>query len=667
MFSHKHQKNLSRQLLGQVLGLVLAASMLTTLLAVTSYSQFRPRSSGVAKANGVASPLIQPQTSALGANGKIAFVSNRDGNAEIYTMNPNGSHQKRLTNNLDGNSSPTWSPDGTKIAFQSYRDGNNEIYVMNADGGNQTNLTNNPGNDFGFAWSPDGTRIAFTTNRDGNSEVYSMNADASNQTRLTNDARDDYFNQWFPDGAKIIFGRTEGQGTGARSQIYTVNADGSNQTNLSSSTSSEYGPAVSPDGTKIAFIESSSLFFPRIDVMNADGSNRTSLDNPGSDLFGYEYDVSLQWSPDGTRIFFTRVSVITFIDIPSSLYCLVMNADGSGQQAIDPFLFRPFTFSPDRARFAYTSYEDIIDFSARFNDVAVANADGSNSRRITNSGNDSQPSWQPVAAPLPPFPSPIDDADYFVQEHYRDFLDRSADASGLAFWTNEITSCGTDPGCIEVKRINVSAAFFLSIEFQETGYLVYRMYKSSYGNLAGAPVPITLSEFLPDTREIGQGVIVNQPGWEQVLENNKQAFTSEFVQRSRFTSAFPTSLTPAAFVDALFTNAGVTPAATDRTAAINEFGSATSTSDTAARGRALRRVAENSMLAQQEFNKAFVLMQYFGYLRRNPDDPPEPGLDFNGYNFWLAKLDQFNGNFVQADMVKSFLVSSEYRSRFGQP
>jgi hypothetical protein len=109
------------------------------------------------------------------------------------------------------------------------------------------------------------------------------------------------------------------------------------------------------------------------------------------------------------------------------------------------------------------------------------------------------------------------------------------------------------------------------------------------------------------------------------------------------------------------------PAGTDRTAAINEFGSATTTADIAARARALRRVAENSMLKQQEFNKAFVLMQYFGYLRRNPNDPPEPTLDFQGYNFWLNKLNQFNGNFVNAEMVKAFISSNEYRQRFGQP
>ena len=137
------------------------------------------------------------------------------------------------------------------------------------------------------------------------------------------------------------------------------------------------------------------------------------------------------------------------------------------------------------------------------------------------------------------------------------------------------------------------------------------------------------------------------------------------MQRSRFTSAYTTSITSAEFVDKLLANAGVTPTSIERTAAINEFGLASTTSDAAARARALRRVAENSTLAQQEFNRAFVLMQYFGYLRRNPNDPPEPTLDFQGYNFWLAKLNTFNGNFFQAEMVKAFISSTEYRQRFG--
>jgi hypothetical protein len=216
--------------------------------------------------------------------------------------------------------------------------------------------------------------------------------------------------------------------------------------------------------------------------------------------------------------------------------------------------------------------------------------------------------------------------------------------------------------CVDGKRVNTSAAFFRSIEFQQTGYLVYRIYKASYGDLPNGHVPIRFSEFMPDTQEIGHGVVVNQSGWETVLENNTKAFMSQFVQRPRFLAAYRSSLTPTQFVDTLFANAGVTPASTDRSDAITEFGSATNTSDVAARARALRRVAENTTLVTNECNPAFVLMQYFGYLRRNPNDAPDA--NFDGYNFWLNKLNQFDGNFVNAEMVKAFIQSTEYRNRF---
>ncbi len=276
--------------------------------------------------------------------------------------------------------------------------------------------------------------------------------------------------------------------------------------------------------------------------------------------------------------------------------------------------------------------------------------------------------------------NPIDTTGFFVRLHYLDFLNREPDSSGFAFWTNEITLCGANQQCIDNKRINVSAAFYISIEFQQTGFLVERIYKTAYGDGTGTStlggthqlsVPIVrLLEFLRDTQEIGNGVIIGQPGADLLLESNKQAVIADFVKRSRFTTAFPTAATPTVFVDALFTNTGVTPAASDRAAAINEFGSATDTTDAAARARALRRVAENSTFAQNEFNRAFVLMQYLGYLRRNPDDPQDT--DYTGYDFWLTKLNNFTqpGDDVlvrvqKAEMVKAFIISSEYRQRFG--
>ena len=265
---------------------------------------------------------------------------------------------------------------------------------------------------------------------------------------------------------------------------------------------------------------------------------------------------------------------------------------------------------------------------------------------------------QDVTIAAAPITNQIDDAQFFVQQHYRDFLNREPDAAGLTFWTNEITSCGNNAQCIEAKRINVSAAYFLSIEFQQTGYEVYRLYKAAFGNIPDAPVPVRLGEFLADTPRIGRGVIVNQKGWEQVLENNKQAFASDFVQWSRFTNTFPPSTSAAEFVDKLNSNAGNPLSQSERDKLVGDLASGMKT-----RAQVLRAVAEDPDLVNAEFNRAFVLMQYFGYLRRNPNDTPDG--NFDGYNFWLNKLNVFNGNFVQAEMVKAFLNSTEYRQRFG--
>ncbi len=270
--------------------------------------------------------------------------------------------------------------------------------------------------------------------------------------------------------------------------------------------------------------------------------------------------------------------------------------------------------------------------------------------------------------------SPLGATDFFVRQHYLDFLNREPDAVGFPFWVNEIDQCGSNQQCQEVHRINVSAAFFLSIEFQQTGYLVERLYKTAYGDTTGnstlrtpssfaVPV-IRFAEFLFDTQQIGAGVVIGQGNWQQQLESNKVAFTEDFVQRSRFTSALPTNITAAAFVDRLNLNAqdsnGNKPlSSAERDQLVNDLLTGVKN-----RAQILRIVAEQPNLTNSESNRAFVLMQYFGYLRRNPNDGTDG--DYTGYDFWLTKLNQFNGNFVAAEMVKAFLNSDEYRKRFGQ-
>jgi hypothetical protein len=265
--------------------------------------------------------------------------------------------------------------------------------------------------------------------------------------------------------------------------------------------------------------------------------------------------------------------------------------------------------------------------------------------------------------PSPTTAVDVNDPTDFVTQHYRDFLGREPDAPGLNFWRAEIESCGMEPACVEAKRVNVSAAFFLSIEFQQTGFLAYKAYKAAFGNMPGTPVPLTFAEFLADKQQLAGGVVIGQPGAETRLEQNKAAFFNGFVQRERFTTAYPAALTPQQYVDALNVNTGGSLTAEERQAAVGEFGGAPTAGDVGARARALRRVVENAEFSRRERNRAFVLMEYFGYLRRNPNEAPDT--NFNGYDFWLTKLEQFDGDFVRAEMVRAFITSDEYLRRFG--
>jgi uncharacterized repeat protein (TIGR01451 family) len=260
-----------------------------------------------------------------------------------------------------------------------------------------------------------------------------------------------------------------------------------------------------------------------------------------------------------------------------------------------------------------------------------------------------------------PGTNPIDKSDFFVRQHYIDFLNREPDPPGFGFWTNDINVCGSNPQCIEVKRINVSAAFFLSTEFQETGYLAYRVHKSSFGNLQGAPVPIAFADFLKETQQLGKDVQVGIGNWQAQLEANKQAYALLFVQRSDFLTAFPNSMSAQQFVDKLDTNAGFVLSPPEKANLISLLEA--TPADITKRALVLRSVADDPDLKSAELNRAFVLMQYFGYLRRNPNDLPD--IDFSGYNFWVTKLNSFGGSFIDAEMVKAFISSLEYRQRFG--
>ncbi|HKG12854.1 MAG TPA: DUF4214 domain-containing protein, partial [Pyrinomonadaceae bacterium] len=242
--------------------------------------------------------------------------------------------------------------------------------------------------------------------------------------------------------------------------------------------------------------------------------------------------------------------------------------------------------------------------------------------------------------------NPLDYASYFVRQHYVDFLGREPDETGRAFWQGQLDQCGTDARCVEVKRINVSAAYFLSIEFRETGFLAYKLYRASFGR-----TPL-MREFLGDTQEVGKGVIVGELGWQERLAANKSVFFKAWVGRADFRGRYD-SMTHAQFVDSLYASMGVAAPQAERDPLVSSLRTGAAT-----RADVLAKLVDNADFSRLERNRAFVVMQYFGYMRRDPDQI--------GSDFWLKKLEDNGGDFVKAEMVKAFLSSDEYRNRFRQ-
>lgn len=232
--------------------------------------------------------------------------------------------------------------------------------------------------------------------------------------------------------------------------------------------------------------------------------------------------------------------------------------------------------------------------------------------------------------------NPNDTIEYFVRQQYLDFLGREPDEGGFGYWTGQINQCQGNAACIRQQRIDVSAAFFASPEFQQTGSFIYGLYAGTLGRTPW------LEEFTPDRLQI-----VGGPD----LDQSRLAFAAVFIQRPEFTAKYPPTMSRDQFVDALLqtmsARAGVELSSL-RSALLSDY-------DTGGRSLVVRDAASANEFAQLEYNKAFVLMEYFGYLRRNPDA--------GGYDFWLNVLNQGHSG-SNRGMVCAFLTSGEYQRRF---
>jgi Tol biopolymer transport system component len=252
-----------------------------------------------------------------GANGKIAFASDRDGNAgqEIYVMNADGSSQTRLTTATGDDQYPVWSADGNKIVFSSAREGTDEVFTMNADGSSQTRITDSASNhDLEPSWSPDGSKIAFRSDRLVGLQIWAVNGDGTGLVQLTDaPASVNITPAWSPDGSRILFTSDR---DGDR-EIFVMDADGSNEMSLTANTAFDSNADWSPDGSKIIYQSDEDGDFD-IYVMNADGSSRTQLTNDAA------LDSGPSWSPDGTKIAFQS-------NRDGDFEIFTMNADGSDQ------------------------------------------------------------------------------------------------------------------------------------------------------------------------------------------------------------------------------------------------------------------------------------------------------------------------------------------------
>jgi hypothetical protein len=397
-------------------------------------------------------------------------------------------------------------------------------------------------------------------------------------------------------------------------------------------------------------------------VNEADENFFVNLSNPDHALISRAQGLATIINDDGStppEVQFNQSSYSVQEDLTAATITVTRSGDTSGEVTVDYSTSNPAGYAPCDAvsglasqNCDYTTALGTLKFapgetSKSF--VVLINedsyAEGSETVNLTLSnakgaslGNQSSATLTITDDPLEAQSNPNDEAQNFVHQHYHDFLNREPDAGGLNYWTSQIKQCGADPECISGRRRDVSAAYYGEPEFQATGSYVYKLYKAGYGALP------TYAQFIADRSRISSG---------SDLEPSKQAFANEFVARPAFLLVYPQSMTNGEFVNKLYDTAKLVPYTSERQQAIDSL-----TNNTKTRADVLRDVIEITEFKQREYNPAFVLMQYFGYLRRDPDQ--------GGYDFWLNILNTVVPNDPSGyrSMVCAFITSDEYQNRF---
>jgi Tol biopolymer transport system component len=644
---------------------------------------------------------------------KIVFMSGRgllDPNSfEIFVMDANGNNRTQLTNDSVMDAQPSFSVDGARILFVSGDAGNPpgvEVYVMAANGGSKTQLTHNSVSDGFPAWSPDGTKIVFASGDpfdDKNVELYVMNADGSNPTRLTNNSALDWFPDWQPVTPGVTTSVHFSSGAynvdeGSISATITVarSGDTSGATTVdfasSDGTASQRRDYEVASGTlsfaagetsktfKVLIVDD--VFIEGSETLNLTLSNPTGavLDSPATATATINDNDTVNSTSPAAKQFVANLTGAE--EVPATNNVVLRNG-GIVQLSSDEtsakvsLLFSGLTGSGTGANihgpaapgmnalsiFTLPQTNPVTDFVVNHTAAQVADLKaGQHYMNVLSTGFPAgeirgQLKWNPV-----------EEAQYFVRQAYFDFLSRTPDAGGLTFWTEEITRCQSDVQCLRNKRVDVSNAFFYEQEYQQTASYVQRLYRAAYGNNQPFRNPNSDPNFPNEEKKMPSYAVFVADRARVVgganLAQRQMDLANLFVGRPEFLTKYPASLaTSGQFVDAVLATIQIdigVNMTSQRNALLGEF-------LFGGRGNVMYRLADDNLagpinnraLIDAEYNRAFVLGQYFGYLRRNPD--------IAGFVFWLNQVNSAPVRNVpkQHAMVCSFITAAEYQLRFG--